>query len=209
MKKDPPVKNGGYFIFGHSPNTTGCAQVRFLLPCHYYLLPVNGFHHKPPLCKGRWHVREKMTEGLSRKRALSLPANFSKRHNPSPASQELPLHKGAFPILPPQRNRHILCFCSPAIAFFEPAFFYHILRSDSRTFRNLASQSRRRRVYHPQLVAVYHQTEGLDIIKPQGDARWRVMRYKGGSPPLMICTARCAAMICQACGLDKQKENFG
>ena len=23
------------------------------------------------------------------------------------------------------------------------------------------------RVYHPQLVAVYHQTEGLDIIKPQ------------------------------------------
>ena len=60
---------------------------------------------------------------------------------------------------------------------------YHILQSNSRTFRNLASQSRRRRVYHPQLVAVYHQTEGLDIIKPQGDARWRVMRYKGAMRP--------------------------
>ena len=40
------------------------------------------------------------------------------------------------------------------------------------------------------------------------DARWRVMRYKGGSPPLMIYAALLAAMICQACGLDKQKENF-
>ena len=50
------------------------------------------------------------------------------------------------------------------------------------------------------------------------------MRYKGGSPPLVIYTALRAAMICQAygspkklgklasgnpyCGLDKQKENF-
>ena len=37
-----------------------------------------------------------------------------------------------------------------------------------------------------------------------GNTRWRVMRYKGGSPPLMICTALRAAMICQACGLDKK-----
>ena len=34
-----------------------------------------------------------------------------------------------------------------------------------------------RRVYHPQLVAVYHQNEVLYIIKPQENARWRVMRY--------------------------------
>ena len=39
------------------------------------------------------------------------------------------------------------------------------------------------------------------------------MRYKGGEPPLMICTALRAAMICQACGLDKkipvpQNEDF-
>ena len=54
---------------------------------------------------------------------------------------------------------------------------YHILQANSSAFRIFASQSRRRRVYHPQLVAVYHQTEGLDIIKPQVDARWRVMRY--------------------------------
>ncbi|MBQ7358353.1 MAG: hypothetical protein IJW65_06435, partial [Clostridia bacterium] len=37
----------------------------------------------------------------------------------------------------------------------------------SRDFRILASQSRRRRVYHPQLVAVYHQCEALYIIKAQ------------------------------------------
>jgi hypothetical protein len=47
----------------------------------------------------------------------------------------------------------------------------------------------------------YHQHEVLYIIKPQVDARWRVMRYKGGSPPLMIYTALRAAMICQAFGL--------
>ena len=45
---------------------------------------------------------------------------------------------------------------------------------------------------------VYHQAAGRctlarDEIQPEG---------------LMICTARCAAMICQACGLDKQKRNF-
>ncbi|MBQ9145693.1 MAG: hypothetical protein IJX70_04500, partial [Clostridia bacterium] len=36
---------------------------------------------------------------------------------------------------------------------------------------------------------VYHQCGALYIIKPQADTRWRVMRYKGGLPPLMICTA--------------------
>jgi hypothetical protein len=40
----------------------------------------------------------------------------------------------------------------------------------------------------------YHQCEALYIIKPHEDARWRVMRYKGGFPPLMICTALRAAM---------------
>ncbi len=59
------------------------------------------------------------------------------------------------------------------------------------------------------LSAVYHQPDGLYIIKPQENTRWRVMRYKGGLPPLMICTARCAVMICQACGLDqKEKESI-
>ena len=74
-----PPYNGGYFSFGHSPNTTGGAQVRCLLacqPCNRYLPPVNGFHCEPPLCKGRWHFRKKMTEGLSKKQ------NFSK-NNPS------------------------------------------------------------------------------------------------------------------------------
>ncbi|MBQ9783257.1 MAG: hypothetical protein IJW44_01920, partial [Clostridia bacterium] len=42
--KYPPVIRGD-FIFGHSPNTPGCAQVRFRLvsqPCNCYLPPVNG-----------------------------------------------------------------------------------------------------------------------------------------------------------------------
>ena len=37
--------SGWFFIFGHSPNTTGNAQVRFLLACqpyNFYLLPING-----------------------------------------------------------------------------------------------------------------------------------------------------------------------
>ena len=42
------------------------------------------------------------------------------------------------------------------------------------------------------------------IIKPQENARWRVMRYKGGEPPLMKYATLRAAMICQACGLDKK-----
>ena len=49
-----PPYNGGYFIFGHSPNTTGCAQVRLLLacqPCNCCLLPVNGF--ALIFCRGR------------------------------------------------------------------------------------------------------------------------------------------------------------
>ena len=51
----------------------------------------------------------------------------------------------------------------------------------------------------------YHQHEVLYVIKPQENpAPKGLMRYKGGLPPLMIYAARCAAMICQACGLDKK-----
>ena len=53
-------------------------------------------------------------------------------------------------------------------------------------FVNISNVSRQitlERVYHPQLVAVYHQCEALYIIKPQVDARWRVMRYKGATRP--------------------------
>jgi hypothetical protein len=52
----------------------------------------------------------------------------------------------------------------------SPPFFtplYH-------TFDN---NSRRSLVYHPQFIAAYHQHEVLHIIKPQADARWRVMKY--------------------------------
>ena len=33
-------------------------------------------------------------------------------------------------------------------------------------YQTLANKSKRSFVYHPQLVAVYHQPIGLDIIKP-------------------------------------------
>ena len=52
-----------------------------------------------------------------------------------------------------------------------------------------ASQSRRRRVYHQNEVLYITKAKALYIIKPQENTRWRVMRYKGGSPPLMISTA--------------------
>ena len=48
--KNPPRITGGDFSFGHSPNNTGCAQVRLLLACqprNCYLLPVNGLRKKP------------------------------------------------------------------------------------------------------------------------------------------------------------------
>ncbi len=76
-------------------------------------------------------------------------------------------------------------------------------------YHNFINKSRRKPCISsiPQGIA-YHQYGVLYIIKPQKNTRWRVMRCKGGSPPLMICTALRAAMICQACGLDKQKRNF-
>ena len=43
---------GGYFSFGHSPNHTGWAQVRFILACQpftNYLLPVSGSSLRTPL----------------------------------------------------------------------------------------------------------------------------------------------------------------
>ena len=69
-------------------------------------------------------------------------------------------------------------------------------------YHTFVNKSRRSLVYHPQLVAVYHQCEALYIIKPQENTRWRVMRYSPAG--LMIYTTLRAVMICQACGLDKK-----
>ena len=55
---------------------------------------------------------------------------------------------------------------------------------------------------------VYHQCEALYIIKPQGRYTLKRDEIQGRNAPLMICTALRAAMIYQACGLDKQKRNF-
>ena len=69
-------------------NTTGCAQVRRVLacqPCTRYLLPVNGFLHKPP--SGREvasrNIVNAMTEGACGisiySRVILLPCFFSWR----------------------------------------------------------------------------------------------------------------------------------
>ena len=100
-----------------------------------------------------------------------------------------------------------MCICNVSFDHFTSPLSNSYL-SVSLLYHTSVNESRRSLVYHPQLVAVYHQPVGLDIIKPQGNARLRVMRYKGGEPPLMIYAALRAVMICQACGLDKQKRNF-
>ena len=48
---------------------------------------------------------------------------------------------------------------------------------------------------------VYHQHEVLYIIKPQGDTRYRVMRF---SPKGADYIHDCVVMIYQVCGLDKK-----
>ena len=69
------------------------------------------------------------------------------------------------PVSDKKQNRHrgLLALCASSPTPCAPGASFPI--------------SRRSRGYHPQLVAVYHQHEVLYIIKPQGDARWRVMRY--------------------------------
>jgi hypothetical protein len=65
---------------------------------------------------------------------------------------------------------HIQYIVPHFAAFVKPPHL-KICQKEIGAFAPFASffrtKSRRRRVYHPQLVAVYHQTEGLDIIKPQ------------------------------------------
>ena len=48
-----------------------------------------------------------------------------------------------------------------------PPFFAPLYHKIAWRARGCEANHAARRVYHPQLVAVYHQTEGLDIIKPQ------------------------------------------
>ena len=64
------------------------------------------------------------------------------------------------------------------------------------------NKSRRRRVYHPQFIAVYHQC--VSIVYHQAEDRYTLPRDEIQPEGLMICTALRAAMICQACGLDKK-----
>ena len=82
-----PRQTEGISVSAKTLNVTGDSQVRFRLACQLcncYLLPVNGLHHKPPLCKGRWLFRKKMTEGLLLTPLCLLPFVISFNiHNPS------------------------------------------------------------------------------------------------------------------------------
>ena len=76
-------KTGGISFSGKTLNVTG--------------YPLNGFHHKPPLCKGRWHFHKKMTEGLLFTSLSSFRSLRSISQSLSLAfARQLPLHKGAF-----------------------------------------------------------------------------------------------------------------
>ena len=63
-------------------------------------------------------------------------------------------------------------------------------------------------------TSVPNHTKSVYIIKPQENARWRVMRYKGGLPPLMIYTtaswwyAKPAAWINKKGTFGRQKFLF-
>ena len=117
--KIPRRTTGGISVSGKNLNVTGYAQVRFRLacqPCIDYLLPVNGFHHKPPLCKGRWHFRKKMTEGL----LLTSLSSFCPLPGISQSlslafARQLPLHKGAFDTI-----KFCLCFLFTFSSSAEP-----------------------------------------------------------------------------------------
>ena len=93
-------RTGGISFSGKTLNVIGYAGVRRVLACQSYicyLLPVNWFHHKPPLCKGRWHFRKKMTEGLLLTSLSSFCSLRSISQSLSLAfARQLPLHKGAF-----------------------------------------------------------------------------------------------------------------
>ena len=100
-------------------------------------------------------------------------------------------------------NKHLIALYNYYITHcqtLQPFSFFILM-----LYHTIINKSRRSLVYHPQLVAVYHQCEALYIIKPQEDARWRVMRY---SPKGADDIHDCVVMIYQACGLDKQKQNI-
>ena len=108
IKINIPPHSGGYFIFGHSPNITGCAQVRFSLacqPCICYLPPVNGFpfcrsplsntfsvSYSLPCVKGGG-TAPAVTEGLWLHCFSSI---LLSSQSPTALRAEPPLHKGAF-----------------------------------------------------------------------------------------------------------------
>ena len=135
-----PPHSGGYFLFGHSPNTTGCAQVRCLLacqPCKDYLLPVNGLSFfKPPSEREVPSAREAEGACVHKKNSSRHIAYCSTlgSHSPSVAiatapSRREPSHKSILHFL-------FICFSSSLIgkAFFQPRDYrvVFVLQKDRR-----------------------------------------------------------------------------
>ena len=84
--------------------------------------------------------------------------------------------------------------------------YYNIFRQYNQEIFGFSHLNHAEGVYIINSVGIaYHQCEALYVIKSQVDARWRVMRY---SPEGADDIHDCVVMICQACGLDKQKRNF-
>ena len=72
----------------------------------------------------------------------------------------------------------------------DVAFLLSLYHKIAGNARGCEANHAVRRVYNPQLVAVYHQCEALYLIKPQGDARWRVMIYSPTGADAMHRTSR-------------------
>ena len=72
----------------------------------------------------------------------------------------------------------------------DAAFLFLLCHKIAGSARGCEANHAARRVYHPQLVAVYHQCEALYLIKPQENARWRVMRYSPAGADDMHRTSR-------------------
>ena len=64
-----------------------------------------------------------------------------------------------------------ICFFDLLRFIIITAFPFSLYHKIARSARGCEANHAVRRVYHPQLVAVYHQCEALYLIKPQVDAR--------------------------------------
>ena len=78
--------SGWYFSFGHSPNITGCAQVRFLLACQPRNYSVNQLSQSLPCVKGG---------GTACRDGGIVKTKFHRKTIPQPPTASAPFTQGS------------------------------------------------------------------------------------------------------------------